>query len=198
MFSVSTYEVRYSSMYESLIDEHFGIPNADGNQNSTLITQSHIVSGTLKPELSGSRQVATVMWRRNDTRQPFFFVAIRGVDLSGRKGAVSNVVAVDFSYNTVQTNNLSTKSIIGIVIGFSLGILLLAALVYIVVRRRYLTYEEGNTEEKADKTTPWVFTPIQILWVQLLLFNSFFLLVEFSQMFLWPLFSCFTYQLVEF
>lgn len=127
-------------MFDDLRPTSFG-----SSRNSTLVVQEHVSNGSLQPLPSGSKQIITFMVGSN-LQAKTYYVAMRAVDKSGLVGPVSNVVSAPFlAEEDLSTSGLSTKAIVGIVIGAFLAILLIAGIAYLIARRKYLSYGKTNT-----------------------------------------------------
>ncbi|XP_057365308.1 calcium-activated chloride channel regulator 1-like isoform X2 [Daphnia carinata] len=140
--TAASYEIRYSPVFDDLRGTNFGSAN-----NSTLVQQEHVVNGSLQPMVSGSQQIITfvVMMKSEDTRT--YYIALRAIDASGQAALPSNIVSAQFPLNE-PASSLSTKAIIGIIVGSLLGLLLIAAIAYLIHRKKYLSYSAAGTQSK--------------------------------------------------
>lgn len=129
-------------MFDDLRGTNFGSSN-----NSTLIQQEHIVNGSLQPLIAGSQQIITfVITTTNEETKPYY-IALRALDRSGQAGLPSNIVSAQFPSDE-PASGLSTKAIIGIIVGSLLGVLLIVVTTYIIARQKYLSYDAADTRSK--------------------------------------------------
>ncbi|XP_057365309.1 calcium-activated chloride channel regulator 1-like [Daphnia carinata] len=140
--TAASYEIRYSPVFDDLRETNF-----DSANSSTLVQQEHVVNGSLQPMVSGSQQIITfvVMMKSEDTRT--YYIALRATDASGQAALPSNIVTAQFPLNE-SASSLSTIAIIGIIVGCLLGLLLIAAIPYLVHRKKYLSYKAADTQSK--------------------------------------------------
>lgn len=124
--------------------------NFNSTGNSTLVLKEHVIFGSLQPLPSSSKQTITFLVDISKLEEKSCFVALRAIDRAGHYGEVSNIVSAPFPLEEALPNNtgLSTKAIVAIVIGSLLGVLLIAALSYLIVKKKYLTYSRTETQPK--------------------------------------------------
>jgi hypothetical protein len=115
--------------------------------NSTLVQQEHVLNGSLQPLESGSMQIISfVMKVESSSSAKTYYVALRALDRSGQAGTASNIVSAQLSPSgDGPASSLSTKAIIAIAVGSLLGCLLIAAIAYLIARKKYLSYDEAKT-----------------------------------------------------
>lgn len=76
-----------------------------------------------------------------------YYIALRAIDRSGQVALPSNIVSAQFPLDE-PASGLSTKAIIGIIVGSLLGVLLIAAIAYLIHKKKYLSYEAADTRSK--------------------------------------------------
>jgi hypothetical protein len=115
--------------------------------NSTLVQQEHVLNGSLQPLESGSMQIISfVMKVESSSSAKTYYVALRALDRSGQAGTASNIVSAQlYPSGDGPASSLSTKAIIAIAVGSLLGCLLIAAIAYLIARKKYLSYDEAKT-----------------------------------------------------
>ena len=155
--AVSRYEVRYSTVFEAVRDAAFA---PGGSYDSVLIDElNDIVNGSLQPLESGSQQSATflLIFPFNRTMNATnYYVALRAVDKAGNFGPASNVASLQLTSReepdeplVEDPSGLSTKAIVGIALGSLLAVFLIIFVVCLIVRRRYQSYRQTETNPKA-------------------------------------------------
>ena len=129
-------------MFDDLRAINFG----SKTDNSTLVQQDHVLNGSLQPLESGSKQIISFVMKVESmsVAGKAFYIALRALDRSGQSGVASNIVSVHFT-SAESTSGLSTKAIIAISVGSLLGCLLIAAIAYLIARKKYLSYDEAKT-----------------------------------------------------
>lgn len=140
--TAASYEIRYSPVFDDLRGTNFGSAN-----NSTLVQQEHVVNGSLQPMVSGSRQTITFVMTMKNEETRTYYIALRAIDRSGQVALPSNIVSAQFPLDE-PASGLSTKAIIGIIVGSLLGVLLIAAIAYLIHKKKYLSYEAADTRSK--------------------------------------------------
>lgn len=130
-------------MFNDLRAVNFG----SKTDNSTLVQQEHVLNGSLQPLESGSMQIISfVMKVESSSSAKTYYVALRALDRSGQAGTASNIVSAQLSPSgDGPASSLSTKAIIAIAVGSLLGCLLIAAIAYLIARKKYLSYDEAKT-----------------------------------------------------
>lgn len=129
-------------MFDDLRAANFGSKTG----NSTLVQQEHVLNGSLQPLESGSTQIISfVVKAESSSVAKTYYIALRALDRSGQAGAASNVVSAQFP-SDATASSLSTKAIIAIAVGSLLGCLLIAAIAYLIARKKYLSYDEAKTQ----------------------------------------------------
>ncbi|XP_046656009.1 calcium-activated chloride channel regulator 4A-like [Daphnia pulicaria] len=141
--TASSYEIRYSPVFNDLRAVNFG----SKTDNSTLVQQEHVLNGSLQPLESGSMQIISfVMKVESSSSAKTYYVALRALDRSGQAGTASNIVSAQlYPSGDGPASSLSTKAIIAIAVGSLLGCLLIAAIAYLIARKKYLSYDEAKT-----------------------------------------------------
>jgi hypothetical protein len=112
-----------------------------------LVQQEHVLNGSLQPLESGSMQIISfVMKVESSSSAKTYYVALRALDRSGQAGTASNIVSAQlYPSGDGPASSLSTKAIIAIAVGSLLGCLLIAAIAYLIARKKYLSYDEAKT-----------------------------------------------------
>lgn len=131
-------------MFNDLRAVNFG----SKTDNSTLVQQEHVLSGSLQPLESGSMQIISFVMKveSSSSSAKTYYVALRALDRSGQAGTASNIVSAQLSPSgDGPASSLSTKAIIAIAVGTLLGCLLIAAIAYLIARKKYLSYDEAKT-----------------------------------------------------
>lgn len=131
-------------MFNDLRAVNFG----SKTDNSTLVQQEHVLSGSLQPLESGSMQIISFVMKveSSSSAAKTYYVALRALDRSGQAGTASNIVSAQLSPSgDGPASSLSTKAIIAIAVGTLLGCLLIAAIAYLIARKKYLSYDEAKT-----------------------------------------------------
>ena len=128
-------------MFDDLRATNFG----SKTDNSTLVQQEHLLNGSLQPLESGSKQIISFVIQVDSVGlSKAYYIALRALDRSGQAGVASNIVSAQFPSDE-STTGLSTKAIIAIAVGSLLGCLLIAAISYLIARKKYLSYDEAKT-----------------------------------------------------
>lgn len=141
--TASRYEIKYSTVFDDLRVDNFG-----SAINSTLVLQQHVINGSLQPLESGSRQIISfVLKDDSNSGAVTYFIALRAVDRSGQAGQASNIVSAQF-YSNEPASGLSKQALIGIIVGSVFGAILIAAVLYLIARKRYNSYTEADTGPK--------------------------------------------------
>jgi len=150
------YEVRYSSIFEAVRDLAFETNSVD----SMLVDEMRdLVHGSLQPLESGRQQSATfnLIFSSNKTMNATtYYVALRAVDKVGHYGPASNVAFFQLASREEEhpvdqqpSSWLTTKVIIGIAVGSVLGVALIIAIILLIIRRKYQSYRQTETNSKA-------------------------------------------------
>lgn len=131
-------------MFNDLRAVNFG----SKTDNSTLVQQEHVLNGSLQPLESGSMQIISFVMKveSSSSAAKTYYVALRALDRSGQAGTASNIISAQLSPSgDGPASSLSTKAIIAIAVGSLLGCLLIAAIAYLIARKKYLSYDEAKT-----------------------------------------------------
>lgn len=128
-------------MFDDLRATNFG----SKTENSTLVQQEHVLNGSLQPLESGSKQIISFAMKVESAGEAkAYYIALRALDRSGQAGVASNIVSAQFP-SVESASGLSTKAIIAIAVGSLFGCLLIAAIAYLIARKKYNSYDEAKT-----------------------------------------------------
>ena len=145
------YEVRYSPIFEAVRDFAFDSNSPD----SVLVDETtDLVNGSLQPLESGGKQSAAfnlILPSNKTMNATTYYVALRAVDNVGHYGPASNVASLQLASReeeelpVEQQPWLTTKVIIAIAVGSVLAVALIIAIILLVIRRKYQSYRQTET-----------------------------------------------------
>lgn len=137
---VSRYEIKYSPNFDDLREQNFH------KSNATLINgELDILDSPVTPEEGGKMQIINFRPVKMQ-REVSYYLALRGVDEANNTGISSNIVTVRISPE--EPSGLSTQAIVAIAIGGGLLAILIVAVIFLIVRKKYRNYQPTSSTAK--------------------------------------------------
>ena len=147
--TVTRYEIKYSSNYDDLREKNF----PSGSVNATIMHDVlDVINGPIQPAESGAIESISFQPAKM-SRGVTYYVALRGIDEAGNSGQASNIVSIRFEEDVSgNQGGLSTKVIIGISIGAVLLAILVAMVIFLVIRKRKNSHQPvSTTDDQSNK-----------------------------------------------
>lgn len=132
---VSSYEIKYSTSFDTLREKNFVSGNA------TIFQNVDFVDSPLVPVEAGKIQNITLNSNQLE-KDVTYYIALRAFDEAGNAGTSSNIVSILIPKEI--STGLASNIIAAIVVCSLLLAIFIGAIIFLVIRKKYRNYESPS------------------------------------------------------